>query len=68
MLGVIEREVTRKVYFMMRPINNWSRGRVFASTESAGTDLSGSWDESMLRRNDLGGYQDTSKVHTFIDN
>lgn len=68
MLGVIEREVTRKVYFWMRPVKNWSRGRVFAKTESAGTDLTGSWDESMLRRNDLGGYQDTQKVHTFIDN
>ena len=56
MFTVIEREVTRKLYFMMRPINNWSRGRAFAKTESSGTDLTGSWDESILRRNDLGGY------------
>ena len=68
MLGVIEREMVRKFYFVMRPLNNYSRGKAFAATESAGTDLTGSWDETMLRRNDLGGYQDVSKVHTFMDN
>ena len=56
MLGVIEREMVRKFYFFMRPLNNYSRGSAFAKTESAGTDLTGSWDETTLRRNDLGGY------------
>ena len=68
MLSVIEREIVRNYYVMMRPLNNFTRGRVFAKTESAGTDLTGSWDESMLRRNDLGAYQDVSNVHTFTDN
>lgn len=68
MIGVLEREVTRKVYFMLRPLRNWSRGSAFAKTEAAGTDLTGSWDESTLRRNDVGGYQDTSKIHTFAEN
>jgi 4-aminobutyrate aminotransferase-like enzyme len=68
MLGVIEREVVRKLYFLTRPLNNFSRGRAFTSTEAAGTDLSGSWDETILRRNDLGAFQEASKVHTLIDN
>ena len=68
MLGVIEREVTRKLYWFSRPIRNWSRGGAFAKTESSGIDLTGSWDEAMLRRNDVGGYQDVTKVHTFVDN
>ena len=68
MLAVFEREITRKLYFLGRPFNNWSRSRAFTATESAGTDLSGSWDESLLRRNDTSAYQEASKVHTFIDN
>lgn len=56
MLGVIEREMVRKFYFVMRPFNNFKRGRAFVKTESAGTDISGSWDESMLRRNDVSAY------------
>lgn len=68
MLAVFEREMVRKLYFFTRPINNWSRSRAFTVTEAAGTDLSGSWDESMLRRNDTSAYQEASKVHTFIDN
>lgn len=68
MLGIIEREFTRKAYFLMRPINNFSRSRAFTKTEAASTDLTGSWDESMLRRNDVGSYQEASKIHAFIDN
>ena len=68
MLSVIEREAIRKYYFLVRPFQNWSRARAFVTTEAASTDLSGSWDEAMLRRNDVGAYQEASKVHTFIDN
>ncbi len=68
MLGVLEREVVRKFYFLTRPVYNFGRSRAFTSTEAAGTDMSGSWDETMLRRNDVGAYQEASKVHTLIDN
>ena len=68
MLGVIEREMVRKFYFMKRPIENFQRSRAFAKTEAAGTDMSGSWDETMLRRNDTNAFQEASLVHTFIDN
>ena len=68
MLGVIERELTRKLYCLSRPIRNFQRNRAFASTEPAGTDMSGSWDETILRRNDVGAFQESSKVHTFIEN
>ena len=68
MLGVIERELTRKFYFMTRPIYNFTRGRAFTRSEAASTDLTGSWDESILRRNDTSAFQDASKVHTFIEN
>ena len=67
MLNVIEREVTRKLYFLMRPLNNWQRGRAFSKMEAAGIDIDG-WNETMLRRNDTGAYQEASKVHTFIEN
>jgi hypothetical protein len=56
MLGVIEREVVRKYYFLMRPLKNFARGRAFAKTEAAGTDMAGSWDETMLRRNDVAAH------------
>lgn len=56
MLAVFEREIVRKLYFLGRPINNWTRSRAFAASEAAGTDLTGSWDESMLRRNDTNCY------------
>ena len=68
MLSVIEREAIRKLYFLSRPIRAWQRSRVFSKTEAAGTDLSGSWDESTLRRNDVSAFQEASKVHTLIDN
>jgi len=68
MLGVIEREMVRKFYFMTRPIYNFTRGRAFTKNEAAGTDLSGTWDETILRRNDVSAFQDASKVHTFIEN
>lgn len=45
----------------------WSRSRAFTKSEPAGTDLSGSNDENILRRNDLSGYQDVSKVLAFAD-
>lgn len=67
MLGVIEREIVRKYYFLKRPIELMGRKRAFVKTESAGTDV-GSWDETILRRNDTAGYQEASKIHTFIDN
>lgn len=56
MLGVFERELTRKYYFLTRPLQMWTRGRAFVKTEAAGTDMSGSWDESTLRRNDVGAF------------
>ena len=68
MLNVIEREMVRKLYFFSRPIRNWQRGRAFAKTEAAGTDLSGSFDEGILRKSDLNSYQVAASVHTFIDN
>ena len=55
-LGVLERELTRKFYFAKRPIGNWMRSRAFAASEAAGTDLSGQWDETMLRRNDTNAF------------
>lgn len=67
MLGVIERELVRNFYLMTRPINNMLRSRAFVKTEAAGTNLTGSWDETILGRNDVGAYQDASKVLTFID-
>ena len=67
MLGVIERELMRCYYFSARPIKNLMRSRAFAKTEAAGTDLTGSWDETILGRNDIGAYQDASKVLTMVD-
>ena len=67
MLNVIEREVTRKLYFLRRPFMNWGRGRAFLKTEAAGTDLTGSWDETMLRKSDTDARQEASMVHTFLD-
>lgn len=68
MLSVLERELIRKYYFLKRPVELMMRRRAFAGTEAAGTDLSGSWEETTLRRNDTGAFQEASKVHTFIDN
>lgn len=68
MLGVFERELVRKYYFLKRPVEMMLRKRAFVTTEPAGTDMAGSWDEAMLRRNDTGAYQDSSRVLTFIDN
>lgn len=53
---------------LTRPINNFTRTRAFTRTEAAGTDLSGSWDETILRINDTAAFQEASKIHTFIDN
>ena len=68
MLGVIEREAMRKLYFLSSPLRYMQRSRAFVKTEAAGTDMSGSWDESALRRMDVGAFQEASKVHTLIDN
>ena len=68
MLSVIERELMGSIAFKLRPFRNYFRGRAFVKTEAAGIDLSGNWDQTMLRRNDVSGIQEASKVHTFIEN
>mgnify|MGYP000999920436 CR=1 FL=1 len=68
MLSVMEREMVRQFYLLTRPLNNFTRSRAFAKTEPSGTDMTGSWDQTILQRNDVGAYQQASKVHTFIDN
>ena len=68
MLALVEREVYRNIQWKLRLFKNWSRNRAFTKTEASGIDLSGSWDESLLRKNDVGGYQEASKIHTFLEN
>ena len=68
MLAVIEREVNRNIQMKLRLFKNWSRNRAFVKTEAAGIDLTGSWDETLLRKNDVGAYQEASKIHTFVEN
>lgn len=68
MLSVIEREAYRKIALTLRLFKNFQRNRAFVKTEAAGIDLAGSWDQTLLRKNDLGAYQEASKVHTFIEN
>ena len=67
MLNIIERELVRKYYFLSRPFTLIGRKSAFVKTEASGTDLSGSWEETNIRRNDVNAYQDVSKLHTLID-
>ena len=67
MLNIIERELTRKYYFLVRPFTLGGRRSAFSNSEPAGVDMSGSWDEVNIRRNDVNAYQDASKILTMID-
>ena len=67
MLSILERELVRKYYFMIRPFQLGGRKSAFASTESASVDMSGSSIEVNTRKNDVNTYQDASKILTFID-
>ena len=67
MLGIIERELTRKYYFMIRPFQLSGRKSAFAKSEAAGTDLSGSWAESDTQKRDVNAYTDATNIHSFID-
>ena len=67
MLGIIERELVRKYYFMIRPFTLNGRRSAFSKAEAAGTDLSGSWTESDIIKRDVNAYTNASNIHTFID-
>ena len=67
LVSVIDREIVRAVHTVRSPLVNMMRNSAFAKNEQAGTDLSGSWDQTTLLKNDLDAYQDSSKVHSFID-
>ena len=66
MLNIIERELVRKYYFLLRPFTLGGRKAAFSTTEAAGPDLS-SWDESNNILRDVNSYQSVSKVHAFIN-
>jgi len=52
---VIEREIYRKIHFIKRPLLAWNRSRAFAQTESGGVEV-GTWDKTILGKNDVQGY------------
>ena len=56
LFSVIERESKRMAQAAQSPIVNMMRNSAFTKTEAAGTDLTGSWAESSLRRNDVDAY------------
>ena len=68
LFGIAQREIPRFQRVAMSPVVNMMRNSAFAKTEAAGVDLSGSWDQQVLRANDVDAFQDSSKIHTFIDN
>jgi L-lysine 6-transaminase len=67
-MSVIERETRRMAQAAASPVVNMMRNSAFTKTEAAGTDLSGSWAETNVRRSDVDAYQESSKIHTLIDN
>jgi 4-aminobutyrate aminotransferase-like enzyme len=50
-----------------RPAVFFRRRGAFTSTESAGTDLSGSWTETSIMRRDMAAYQDASNTLAFFE-
>lgn len=56
-LSVVGRESQRMCQAAQAPVINYFRNAAFVKSEAAGTDLSGSWAESILRRNDVDAYQ-----------
>ena len=67
MLAIIERELVRKYYFMIRPFQLSGRRNAFAKSEHAGTDLSGSWADSETQKRDAHAYTDATDIHSFVD-
>lgn len=67
LFNVIERETKRTMQVAAAPVVNYLRNAAFVKNESAGTDLAGSWNEAILRRNDVDAYQTAAKIHTFAD-
>ena len=65
--GMIGREIVRATHTLRAPLVNMMRNSAFVAEEQAGVDLSGSWDQQILKKNDLDAYQDASKVHTFAN-
>jgi len=55
-LNVIEREVVRQAHLARRVLLNFQRARAFPKSQAAGTDLTGSWEETVLRKNDVEAY------------
>ena len=56
LVSVFDREVVRAVHNIRAPLVNMMRNSAFAKSEQAGVDMSGSWDQTTLQRNDLDAY------------
>ena len=56
LVSVIDREIVRAVHTVRAPLVNMMRNSAFAKSEQAGVDLSGSWDQTTLLKNDLDAY------------
>jgi 4-aminobutyrate aminotransferase-like enzyme len=67
MLSIIEREVLWKYYFASRLVTRFVKPGVFPKQESAGTALSGKWDETIFNASDVNAYQEASKLLAFTD-
>ena len=67
MLKVVVREVERKFYMLNRIPTMFRRGKAFPKQEAAGIDMEGTWEETDLVRNDVGVYQESSKLIAAYD-
>ena len=67
MLKTIGREINRKLCMLNRPAVFFRRRGAFASSEAAGTDMSGSWTETEIMRRDMAAYQEASNTLAFFE-
>ena len=55
-ISVIDREIVRCFQAAKAPIVNMMRNSAFNHQLQRGVDMSGSWDQTILRRNDVDAY------------
>lgn len=65
-MKVFEREFTWK-YYLFSGFGRRMTQNVLAKTESVGTDLTGSWNNTIFTASDVNAYQDANNILAFSD-